>query len=74
MPHFHLHYSYGENDVYLRNVKRHAKYLINEGNNMKQIANELAPCGVFCGACPSCGGIVNFYHYKCSKCGKEVTV
>jgi len=25
-------------------------------------------------SCPSCGGIVNFYHYKCSKCGKEVTV
>jgi len=25
-------------------------------------------------SCPSCGGIVNFYHYKCSKCGKEVFI
>ena len=21
--------------------------------------------------CPNCKGIVHFYHYKCSKCGKE---
>ena len=25
-------------------------------------------------SCPSCGGIVTFYHYKCSVCGKEVHV
>jgi hypothetical protein len=24
--------------------------------------------------CPSCGGVVYFYHYKCSNCGKEVPV
>ena len=40
--------------------------------NMKHVKNELALCGVFCGACPSCHGTVHFYHYKCSKCGKEV--
>lgn len=22
--------------------------------------------------CPKCGGIVYFYHYKCSGCGKEI--
>lgn len=25
-------------------------------------------------SCPYCGGIVHFYHYKCSKCGKGVNV
>jgi hypothetical protein len=25
-------------------------------------------------SCPSCGGIVHFYHYSCSQCGKEVNV
>lgn len=25
-------------------------------------------------SCPSCGSRVNFYHYKCSKCGKEVFI
>jgi len=25
-------------------------------------------------SCPFCGGTVNFYHYKCSRCGKEVFV
>ena len=25
-------------------------------------------------SCPSCKGIVFFYHYRCSKCGKEVAV
>jgi hypothetical protein len=25
-------------------------------------------------SCSSCGSRVNFYHYKCSKCGKEVIV
>jgi len=25
-------------------------------------------------SCPSCGGIVHFYHYICSQCGKEVNV
>lgn len=24
--------------------------------------------------CPSCDGIVYFYHYKCGKCGKELVV
>ena len=24
--------------------------------------------------CPYCGGIVHFYHYKCSQCGKNVNV
>ncbi len=24
--------------------------------------------------CPSCGGIIHFYHYICSQCGKEVNV
>lgn len=24
-------------------------------------------------ACPDCGGIVYFYYYQCSKCGKEIT-
>ncbi len=25
-------------------------------------------------SCPYCGEMVHFYHYKCSECGKEVTV
>ena len=25
-------------------------------------------------SCPTCGGTVHFYHYKCGKCGKEVSV
>ena len=25
-------------------------------------------------SCPSCGGTVHFYHYQCSKCGKEIAV
>ena len=24
--------------------------------------------------CPSCGGVVFFYHYKCGQCGKTVNV
>ncbi len=24
--------------------------------------------------CPSCGGTVHFYHYKCSACGRDVDV
>lgn len=24
--------------------------------------------------CPSCGGIVYFYHYTCSQCGKKINV
>ncbi|HCS40250.1 MAG TPA: hypothetical protein DIW44_11795 [Anaerolineaceae bacterium] len=25
-------------------------------------------------SCPSCGGIINFYKYTCSECGKKVIV
>ncbi len=25
-------------------------------------------------SCPFCGGIIHFYKYKCSKCGKEVDI
>ena len=25
-------------------------------------------------SCPTCGGTVHFYHYKCDKCGNEVSV
>ena len=25
-------------------------------------------------SCPECGGMVHFYHYICSKCGKELRI